>query len=224
MVNLLSGPTYSKHLKPKKLIVMLHGYGDNADNFSNLVREIDENIWCAKYLTLNGPETIPNFPMGNQWFDLYPDGTYIANAGPDEIKILRESVLSSVKKIELTIKYHLSDLKLEMSDCIVLGFSQGAMMTFELGVNCNSSFGALIMLSGQIINQEVIHNKFLLKTPIFISHGVLDDILPISNFNSSINYLKKNNFNFESHELKDDTHTISLNAINLLQKFIKKNI
>jgi len=224
MAKFLSGPTYSRHLKPKKLIVMLHGYGDNADNFSHLVREIDENNWYAKYLVLNGPEPIPNYPMGKQWFDLYPNGKYIADAGAKEIKIVRKSVLSSVKKIKLTIKYHLSALKLNIRDCIVLGFSQGAMMTFELGINCNSTFGGLIIISGKIMEKKEICNQYLLKTPIFISHGVLDDVLTIDNFYSSVNYLKKNNCNFESHELQDDTHTISLKAINLLQKFIKKNI
>ena len=33
MSELLTGPSYSLHSKAKKLIVMLHGYGDTAENF-----------------------------------------------------------------------------------------------------------------------------------------------------------------------------------------------
>ena len=33
MTKILEGPTFSTHKKPKKLIIMLHGYGDNAENF-----------------------------------------------------------------------------------------------------------------------------------------------------------------------------------------------
>ena len=36
MDNILLGPSISKHDKPKKLMVMLHGYGDNAANFIHL--------------------------------------------------------------------------------------------------------------------------------------------------------------------------------------------
>ena len=50
------------------------------------------------------------------------------------------------------------------------------------------------------------------------------NVLNIDNFYSSCNYLKENNFVFEKHLLEGDSHTISPKAINLLQKFIKKNL
>ena len=62
------------------------------------------------------------------------------------------------------------------------------------------------------------------ETPIFISHGAQDDVLPILNFNQSIDILKKDNYNFESHLIEKDTHTMSPDTIKLFQNFIKKNI
>ena len=224
MDDLLKGPSYSQHLKPKKLIVMLHGYGDNADNFIYLANLLDTANWKATYLALNAPEVIKNYPSGYQWFDLYPNGVYISDAGLEEIKIIKESVLNNVKKIERTIKFYLDKLKLRSRDCILLGFSQGGIMTFELGNYYNEILGGLAILSGRIMEKNQIKNENLKKTPIFISHGSRDDVLPIKNFYNSTDYLKKNNCNFQSHELKDDTHTISTKAIDLLQKFIKKNL
>tara|TARA_B100000029_G_scaffold515010_1_gene620044 strand:- start:2204 stop:2878 length:675 start_codon:yes stop_codon:yes gene_type:complete len=224
MVDLLESFNYSKHSKPKKLIVMLHGYGDNAKNFLYLSQPLDKIDWNAYYLALNAPEFIPNYPMGYQWFDLYPNGIYIADAGPEENKIITKSVLSSLKKIEITIKFHLKKLNLTTNDCIVLGFSQGGMMTFEFGNFLNEQLGSIIILSGRIMQSNFNKNKFFKETPIFISHGTLDDVIPIKNFHDSVNYLKNKNFNFESHEIREDTHTISPKAIDLLQKFIKKNL
>ena len=40
---ILEGPTFSTQKKPKKLINMLHGYGDNAENFINL--DILVSLW-----------------------------------------------------------------------------------------------------------------------------------------------------------------------------------
>ena len=79
-------------------------------------------------------------------------------------------------------------------------------------------------MSGRIIKKNEQPNIHLQDTPIFISHGSQDDVLPVSNFNESIEYLKNNNYKFESHLMEGDTHTISPNTINLFQKFIKKNI
>ena len=224
MSNLLNGHNFSLHAKPKKLIVLLHGYGDNANNFLYLANAIDKEDWKAYYIALNAPEIIPNYPTGNQWFDLYPNGIYITEAGPNEFNMVRNSILCTVEKIRLTINFHLHNLELSLKDCILLGFSQGGMMTFEVGNYYAESLGGLAILSSQIIEQKIIKNESLKKTPIFISHGDQDNILDIDNFYQSINYLKKNNCNFESHELKGDTHTISTKAIHLLQQFIIKNI
>ena len=66
MSDLLTGPSYSVHSKVKKLIVMLHGYGDTAENFIYISNQLDQEEWGAQYISLNAPETIPNYPMGNQ--------------------------------------------------------------------------------------------------------------------------------------------------------------
>ena len=224
MTKILEGPTFSTHKKPKKLIIMLHGYGDNAENFINLAQPFDKEEWGAYYLAINAPTSIPNYPSGYQWFELYPNGTYISKAGPNEINIIRKEVKNSVLQIESTIKHYLKKLNLKLNDCIVMGFSQGGMMTFEFGNYMQDKIGALAILSGRIMDNNNITNKYLLNTPIFISHGDNDDVLPIINFERSIKYLKNNQCNFESHIIKGDTHTISEITINLLQNFIKKNL
>ena len=70
MVEILNGPSISKHDKPKKLIFLLHGYGDNAANFMHLAHPIDQDDWEAQYVALNGPGYITGNLMGYQWFDL----------------------------------------------------------------------------------------------------------------------------------------------------------
>ena len=78
--------------------------------------------------------------------------------------------------------------------------------------------------NGEFSKQTIINNESLKQTPIFISHGDQDDVLPVKNFYQSKTYLQNNNCLFEAHELMGDTHTISPKAMTLLQKFIKKNL
>ena len=53
-------------------------------------------------------------------------------------------------------------------------------------------------------------------------HGEQDEVIPIQSYYKSIEYLKANKCNFESHALSSDGHNISPEAITLLQNFIKK--
>ena len=222
MSETLNGPSFSKHENPKKLIFMLHGYGDNAANFMHLAQPIDKEEWQAAYVALNAPGEIQDNFMGYQWFDLYPNGVYIAEAGLKEFEQIRKEVNGSVRKIINTIDQYCSSLKITYEDCILMGFSQGGMMTFEVGNFLQKKLAGLGILSGRIMSHEPIDNKALLKTPIFISHGEQDEVIPINNYHQATEFLQKNKCNFESHVLIQDEHNISPNAITLLQKFINK--
>ena len=224
MDNILTGPSISKHDNPSKLMIMLHGYGDNAANFIHLAEPLDLDDWGMNYLALNAPTIIPGNPMGYQWFNLYINGVYISEAGPKEYSVINKVVADNVLKINNTISLVLKNMKLEMKDCFVIGFSQGGIMAFELGQSLSKKLGGIGIISSRIINKNEKPNTFFQQTPIFISHGGQDDVLPISNFNQSLNILNNGNFNFESHLIEKDTHTISPVTIKLLQNFIKKNI
>ena len=49
MVEILKGPSLTKHQNPKKLMIMLHGYGDNATNFIQIANLIDQDDFEMKY-------------------------------------------------------------------------------------------------------------------------------------------------------------------------------
>ena len=224
MDNLLKGPSISKHDKPSKLMIMLHGYGDNAANFMHLAQPIDLDSWGMHYVSLNAPSIIPGNMMGYQWFDLYPGGVYISDASAKEYELVNKEIELSVLKLKDTINFYLAKLNLTMNDCFVMGFSQGGIITFELARRMNNKLAGIGILSGRIIEKNEKSNPYLKKTPIFISHGSEDDVIPSFKFEKSLTYLKSNDYLFESHLMDGDTHTISPNTINLFQKFIKKNI
>jgi len=224
MDNLLTGPSISRHDKPSKLMVMLHGYGDNAANFMHLAEPLDQEEWGMHYISLNAPTTIMGNPMGYQWFDLYPGGVYIAQAGPKEYEVVNKEIEQAVRSLQKTINYSLEQLELKMQDCFIMGFSQGGIISFELARRLQDKFAGIGILSGRIIQKKEEPNKILQETPIFISHGGQDDVLPIANFDKSIEYLKSNNYTCDAHTIEEDSHTISPKTIDLFQKFIKKNI
>ena len=153
---------------------------------------------------------------------MYPSGIYIAEAGPKEFEQINKEISASVIKIINTIDQYCKSLNLTYSDCFLMGFSQGGMMTFEVGNFLQKKIAGLGILSGRIMTHLPIKNNRLRETPIFISHGELDQVIPIKNYHQSEEFLQKNKCNFESHVLSQDGHNISPGTITLLQKFINK--
>ena len=224
MDNILKGPSITKHQNPKKLMIMLHGYGDNANNFIQIANLIDQDNFGMKYVALNAPDTIQDYLTGYEWFQLYLNGTHISNAGAKEYDVVKNKISENVEKIYNSISLLLENLDLNTSDCFVMGFSQGGMMAFELGQILQKQIAGLAIISSRIISKEHKPNNAFLKTPIFISHGGQDVVLPISNYNESVQVLKKYKYNFENYLIEKDVHTMSQQTIALFQNFIKKNI
>ena len=105
---ILSGQSFLPHENPQKLIFMLHGYGDTAENFIHIANFLDQPELEANYFALNAPSIISEYSLGRQWFDLYPNGIYIANAGIDEIKIIQSDILTTSKLLENTVNQIIS--------------------------------------------------------------------------------------------------------------------
>ena len=162
--------------------------------------------------------------MGYEWFQLYLNGTHISNASAKEYDVAKKKISENVEKIHNSISLLLENLDLEMTDCFVMGFSQGGMMAFELGQILQNQLAGLAIISSRIISKEHKPNNAFLKTPIFISHGGHDAVLPISNYNDSVQVLKNYNYNFENYLIEKDEHTMSQETIALFKNFIKKNI
>tara|TARA_Y100000996_G_scaffold114635_1_gene85024 strand:+ start:862 stop:1071 length:210 start_codon:yes stop_codon:yes gene_type:complete len=52
--------------KTKKLVVLFHGYGDNAENFSSLVGEINSGLKDFSFFIPNAPSSLPNLLIEKQ--------------------------------------------------------------------------------------------------------------------------------------------------------------
>ena len=112
--------------------------------------------------------------------------------------------------------------KLVYNDCFLLGFSQGAMLAYELGNYLNKKLGGCVMLSGRILTPNKTVNYNFVKTPLLIIHGDCDDIVSPKYYTEACQTAKLNKFFFESHLINGEGHTISSKTLQIVQKFLKK--
>ena len=133
----------------KNAIILLHGYGGDGKDISLLTLNWKRFLPNTIFLCPNGHEVCPINPSGFQWFDLSKDD-------PDHIL---EGTYKAEKKIqqfitEIKKKYLLSNSKICLS-----GFSQGCMMSINLGLVAEENFNCIVGFSGKIINKEDLSKR-----------------------------------------------------------------
>ena len=108
----------------KNAVVLLHGYGGDGKDISMLTLNWKRFLPNTIFLCPNGFEKCAINPTGYQWFDLTKD---------DPQYILEQS-----KKAELKLKQLIEEIKseygLKNSQICLSGFSQGCMMSINLGL------------------------------------------------------------------------------------------
>ena len=209
----------TKIIKPENnnisnAIILLHGYGGDGKDISLLTLNWKRFLPNTIFLCPNGHEACPINPSGFQWFDLSKDD-------PDHIL---EGTYKAEKKIqqfitEIKKKYLLSNSKICLS-----GFSQGCMMSINLGLVAEENFNCIVGFSGKIINKEDLSKRKNSSTKMFLLHGDLDAVVPPSRLLEAKDFLLRENVEIETKIIKNCDHHIPVEASSLALNYIKKNI
>ena len=208
----------SKIIKPEKeiknAIILLHGYGGDGNDISMLSLNWKRHLPNTIFICPNGHETCEINPSGYQWFDLTKD---------DPNYILKET-----KKAEEILKKFINEVKEEYNlinnNICLSGFSQGCMMSLNVGLTSEDKFSSIVGFSGKIINQSDLKQRVKNLTDVFLIHGELDDIVSPTFLLEAKDFLIREKINVESHIVKNCGHHIPIEASSLALNYILKKI
>ena len=128
------------------------------------------------------------------------------------------------KKAEEVLKKFISEVKKEFNlatDKICLsGFSQGCMMSLNVGLTSEDKFNSIVGFSGKIINQIDLKERLKNPTEVFLIHGELDDIVSPTFLLEAKDFLTREKINIESHLVKNCGHHIPIEASSLALNYL----
>ena len=196
----------------KNIVVLLHGYGGDGNDIAQVSLNWKRFLPNTLFVCPNAPEICPINPSGYQWFDLSRD---------EEGFILDQS-----KKNEIVLKNFLKEIKKEFaisnSKICLSGFSQGCMMSINVGLSSDEKYSGILGFSGKIINKKDLSQRMTFKSETLLIHGENDDIVPCVNSLEAKDFLERNKVPVKLEIVKNCGHHIPIEASSLGLKFIKK--
>ena len=203
-----------KYEKIQNAVILLHGYGGNGKDISMLTLNWKRFLKNTIFLCPDAHEVCNINPSGFQWFDLSDDNP--------------ERILVESKKAENKIKQYIDEIKLEYnlknSEICISGFSQGCMMSINVGLTFNESFNCIVGFSGKIIEKKDLSSRIKSKTNILLLHGDSDPIVSPNNLLDAKDFLIRHKINVETLMIKNCDHYIPIEASSAALNFIKKNL
>ena len=198
----------------KNAIILLHGYGGDGKDISMLTLNWKRHLPNTIFICPNGHEKCTINPSGYQWFDLTKE---------DPSYILEESIKAEnvIKKFieEVKTEYNLSNQQICLS-----GFSQGCMMSLNVGLTSNEKFLCVIGFSGKIIDQINLKDRIKNSTDTLLIHGDVDQIVPSTHLLEAKDFLIRNNIPVETLLIKNCDHHIPIEASSTALNYILKKI
>ena len=198
----------------KSAIIMLHGYGGDGKDISMLSLNWKRYLPNTIFVCPNGHEKCQINPSGFQWFDLTKD---------DPKYILEQSIKAEDKLNqfinEIKKEYHLKNDEICLS-----GFSQGCMMSINIGLTSEEKFNCIVGFSGKIINQENLKIRKKNSTDTLLIHGDSDQVVSPSFMLEAKDFFIRNNVQVDTHLIKNCDHHIPIEASSLALNYISKRI
>ena len=198
----------------KHAIILLHGYGGDGKDISMLTLNWKRHMPNTVFICPNGHETCPINPSGFQWFDLTKDDTNY---------ILDQSIKAE-EKIKLFINEIKQEFNLKNNQICLSGFSQGCMMSLNVGLTSEEKFSCIVGFSGKIIDQNNLKPRIKNSTNTLLIHGDADQVVPATYLLEAKDFLIRNNIEVDTLLIKNCDHHISMEASSTALNYILKKI
>ena len=202
-----------KNISITSAIILLHGYGGDGKDISMLTLNWKRFLPNTIFLCPDGHEICSINSNGYQWFDLSND---------DPNYILEESKKSE-KKINEFIEEVKKNYNLKNSQICLSGFSQGCMMSINLGLTTNENYNCVVGFSGKIIDKKDLLKRKTSSTKMLLMHGDMDAVVPPNNLLEAKDFMIRNNIQVEIKMIKNCDHNIPIEASSLALNYIKNN-
>ena len=196
----------------KNAVILLHGYGGDGKDISMVSLNWKRHMPNTVFICPDGHETCLINPSGYQWFDLTKD----------DPKYILEQSIKAENKIDKFINEIKQEFNLTNDKICLSGFSQGCMMSINVGLTSEEKYSCIVGFSGKIIDQNNLRTRLKNSTSTLLIHGDADQVVPSIHLLEAKDFLIRNSIDVQTLLIKNCEHHIPIEASSTALNYILK--
>ena len=157
-------------LDKNPLLLLLHGYGSNEADLFSFAEELPDHYYV---ISARAPYDLQYGSYA--WYAINFDANENKFSDVAQARNSRDLIVRFID--ELTAQYPIDAHKVSL-----VGFSQGAILSYAIGLSYPEKIKNVVAMSGYL-NLEMAEanyqNKDFSKLKLFVSHGTVDQVIPI---------------------------------------------
>jgi len=198
------------------VILILHGLGTNADDMAPLCEQL--NIPNCRFVLPDAPLHLTGYPEGAYaWYNFQAHDR-------EEIEKSREYLFKVMDRFsnDKNLRPAAGQEK-KPNPLVIMGFSQGGVMSLEAGLNYKGKVAAIVSMSGYMPDpwSTLTKAEAPFETPILLVHGTHDDVVPVAGSRHAAESLKQTGYSAVTLKEFPMGHTITEESLGTVREFLK---
>jgi phospholipase/carboxylesterase len=199
------------------LVMFLHGYGADGSDLLGLADVLGPHLPGVAFVAPDAPERCIGGGFGFQWFPIpWLDGSSEAAA--------EAGLIGAAADLNGFIDAQLADAGLGPENLVLIGFSQGAMMSLHVAPRRPAAVAGVVAISGRLLRPEVLAADAVVKPPVLLIHGDQDPVVPFSDMAKAGDALVAAGFPTYGHVMQGTGHGIAPDGLGVALQFIKERL
>ncbi len=207
--------------EPKHAVIWLHGLGADGNDFAPLVPELEKlGVKSTRFIFPHAPLRSVTINAGMEmraWYDITSLDFDKREQDETGTQASMQIVLDLIQReIERGIK---------LEKIVIAGFSQGGAIALHTVTRLTDKIAGAIALSTYLPLAEKLNHEKSQHTdiPIFMAHGVEDDVIKLKYAEASRQQLEENGYKVEWHTYQMP-HSVNMQELEDIAKWLISNL